>query len=54
MSNRELVEPLGFSLPAGLLVSLGEAAAEIVNEAAQKYRGRALLEVGHTLFPNIF
>lgn len=51
MTIREDTMPLGLSLPADLLISLGEAAALIVSEAHQQSRGRGLPEVGRTLRP---
>jgi len=51
MTIREDTAPVGLSIPADLLVSFGEAAAVIMSDTHQKYHGRGLPEVGHTLRP---
>ncbi len=51
MTIREDTMPIGLSLPADVLVALGEAATAIVSDAQQKFRARGLSEVGRTLRP---
>jgi hypothetical protein len=51
MTIREDTMSIGLSLPADLLVSLGEAATAIASDAEQKFRARSLPDVGRTLRP---